>query len=631
MLDKIRRNVRHPYIQVLLGLIILVFVLFFGWGIESQKPNYVAKVNSDTIEYRPYQEAYSGLVRLYQEAFQGDLSGDRLRELQLGRRALDQLVDRTLLMQEASRRRLRVTEAELQAAIEAVSVFQDAGAFRKDLYLRVLDANRLSPLEYETSKRNEMLLQKVEAAIRAEAAVTDADVEQEFLDRNTRIALEYASVSPENLAAEVKPTAAQLEEFYHAEAESFRVPERRSARYVLFRPEDYLAAVAVSEQEAEDEYRWRSPEFAVTEAVRARHLLLRVDPTADSEEEGRVRSQAEELRRAVLDGADFADLARKSSEDPGSKDQGGDLGYFERGQMVPEFEAAAFSAESGTVSEPVRTAFGYHLILVEDRREARQPPFDEVAEALTAEIRRRKALEEAYAAADNLLMDLEDGKSTWEEVGASHSVQTTEPLTRGDAPGDVERPAEFSAALFDLLPDRPGVLLESRGGTYLLAVEAVQPSAVPPLDAVRDRVAARFRTAEGLRLAEARARDFLAAASAKGWDEALQSFGLTAHRTAPFPKKGGAVPGLGWAPSLKEAAFAIPEVGGVAAEPSEVNGTFYAFRVAERIDADPASLDADRERLQAELLPAKQEDYLQRYLEALRANAKIVVNEALLF
>lgn len=630
MLEQIRRNVRHPYIQVLLGLIILVFILFFGWSMRSDQPTYVARVNGDTIDYRSYQQTYNGLLRIYQDAFKGDLSGDRIRELGLGRRALDQLVDRVLLNQEADRRGIEVPEAELQAAIQGVPAFQEGGSFRKDLYLRVLEANRLSPLEYETSKSQELLLQKVEAAIRAEAAVSDADVEKEFQDRNTKIELEYVAVNPSVLEAEVKPTDAQLAEFFSAESETFRVPEKRSARYVLFRPEDFLGAVQATEQEARDEYGWRSAEFAVAEAVRARHLLLRVEPGARPEEDGKVRERAAKLRQEILGGKPFAEVAKRSSEDPGSKDQGGDLGYFQRGQMVPEFEDAAFALEAGAVSEPVKTAFGYHLIQVEEHRQARQRPFEEVAEELTGEIRRRKALEEAYAAADNLLMDLEDKKTTWAEVKAIRTVGTTAPLTADGTPKDVEKPAEFVAALFDLPADKAGALLETRAGTYLLAVEAVQPAAVPPLEQVREEVAARFRKAQARRLAETRAKDLLAAAAEKGWEGAVKAAGLAVQRTEPFAKKGGAVPKIGWAPDLKEAAFAAGDVGKLAATPHEVSGSFYAFRVAARTEADRAQLASDREQLRAELLPAKQEEHVQGYLDTLRKRADIKVNEQLL-
>jgi peptidyl-prolyl cis-trans isomerase D len=630
MLEQIRRNVRHPYIQVLLGLIILVFILFFGWSMRSEKPTWVANVNGSTIDYRAYQQAYQGLLRVYQDAFKGDLTAARIRELGLGRRALDQLVDRTLLTQEADRRGLSVSEQELQSSIESVPVFQDGGTFDKGRYLRVLEANRMTPLEFETSRKVELLLQKVDASIRQETTVTDAEVEQEFRDRNTKIRVDYISTSPTLLEAEVKPTDAQLSEYYDAEGESFRVPEKRSARYILFRPEDYEAAVNVTDQEVRDEYGWRAEEFAVKEAVRARHILLRLEPGATPEEDARVKARAEKLRQEILGGKPFAEVAKKSSEDPGTKDKGGDLGYFERGQMVPEFEAAAFSQDVGAVSEPVKTSFGYHLIQVEDHRQARQKSFEEVKDQITSEIRRRKALEAAYAAADNVLMDLEDGKTDWEALKSKREVKVTGLLAAKDTPPGIEKPAEFVEALFSLDPAKPGVLLETPGGTYLLAAEHVEESKIPALEEVRDQVVSRFRKAEAKRLAEKRAQDFLTAAGAEGWEAAVKKFGLTSQETEPFARKGGAVPPIGWAPELKEAAFKLTEVGAVAPSPEEVNGTFYVIRLAEKTDADLSQLDAEREKIRAELLPAKQEEHFKEYLETLRKKADIRINESLL-
>jgi len=630
MLEQIRRNVRHPYIQVLLGLIILVFILFFGWSMRSEKPNYVAKVNGTTIEYRTYQQAYQGLLRVYQDAFKGDLTAARIRELGLGRRALDQLVDRTLLAQEAERRGLEVGDQELQASIEAVPVFQDSGSFDKERYLRVLQANRMSPLEFETSRKLELLLQKVENAIRQEATVTDAEVKQEFLDRNTKIRLDFVTVNPAVLEADVKPTDEQLREFYEAEGEAFRVPAKRSARYVLFAPAEFEAGVTVSDQEVRDEYGWRAEEFAVREAVHARHILLRLDPAATPEEDARVKARAEKIRQEIQGGKSFAEVAKKVSEDPGSKDKGGDLGYFERGQMVPEFEEAAFSLEPGQVSEPVKTSFGYHLIQVEDHRQAREKPFEEVKDEIAADIRRRKALEETYAAADNVLMDLEDGKVQWESLQDTRGIQRTPLVAQGEVVPGVEKPEEFADALFSLDPTKPGALLESKAGTYLIAVEREEPSKIPELDEVREQVAARFRKTEAKRLAQEKARTLAETAVAEGWETALKQAGLTSQTTDPFTRKGGAVPKIGWAPALKEAAAQLTEVGAVAPDPQEVNGTYYVVRLADRQEADLSQLDAEREKLRAELMPAKQEAHFKDFLENLRKSSEIRINESLL-
>lgn len=630
MLDQIRKNVRHPYIQVLLGLIIVVFILFFGWSMRSaQRPTYVAKVNGDPIDFRSYQQAYNGLVSIYQEAYRNELNADRIRELGLGKRALDQLVDRTLLLQEASRRRLRISEDEVRAAIEGQSVFHEGASFSKPLYLRVLEANRLTPLEYENAKKMELQLQKVEAAVREEAAVTDAEVEQEFRDRNDRVAVEYAAFSPSAYEAEVTPTEKALAEYHQAEAEAFRRPEKRAARYVLFAPEAYSGSVQVSEQELRDEYAVRGEELHVKEAVRARHLLVRVAPDASEADRKAAREKIERLRRQIQGGKSFAEVARESSEDPGTKDRGGDLGFFERGRMIPEFEQAAFSLKAGTVSEPVETSFGYHLIFVEEHRPAAQRSFEEVRDELAGEVRRRKALEQAYAAANNALMDLEDGKTSWEKLGQERPVRTTAPVAADGALAGVEKPAEFTAALFAIGRDKIGDLLETGAGTYLFAAASVQASSVAPLSEVRDEVVARYRKAEAKRLAGARAKEFLALA-AQGWDEAVKKFRVSVQATEPFAKKGGAVPGIGWAPALKDAAFALAGTGAVAAEPVEVEGSYYAIRLASKQPADPSGLAAQKEQLRAELLPAKQEAHFQSRLEELRKKAELTVNEDLL-
>lgn len=630
MLEAIRRNVRHPYIQAILGLLILVFIFFFGWSMRAAKPNYVAKVNGDTIDYRTYQQAYNGLVRLYEDAYKGDLTGDRIRQLGLGRRALDQVIDRVLLTQEADRRGLSVSDQELEAAIQSVPVFQQGGAFSKALYLRVLDANRLTPMEFEASKRQELLLAKVEQAIRAGATVTDAEVEQEFRDRNTKIDLAYVSFEPAAFEAEVKVTPEALQEYYDAEKESFRTPEQREGRYVFFPADEYAGAVEVSEQELRDEFSWRAGEFAVPEAVHARHILFRVAPDATPEQDEAALKKAEKVRSEIVAGADFAKMAEKYSDDPGSKKKGGDLGYFERGAMVPAFEEAAFALEPGTVSEPVKTSFGYHLILVEDHRQAGEPTFEEVKDRIAADVKHRKALEEAYAAADNLLMDLEDAKHTWDNVGEVRPVETTPAVAEGGTLEGVEKPVEFVKLLFSLDPAGPGELFETDKGTYLVSVARTIPSAVPPLEEVKDQVESRYRKAESRRLAEAKAQDLLDAAREKGWAEALKAAGREAQRTGPFTRKGGAVPKIGWSPELKEAAFKLTEAGAVADAPVEAGGQFYTIELAERTEPDMDKLEGEREKLRAELLPAKQTEHFQDYLKELRSQAELEINDELL-
>lgn len=629
MLDTIRKNVRHPYIQALLGLVILVFIFFFGWSMRAQKPNYVAKVNGDTIDYRSYEQAYNNLVRFYREAYKENLSPEQMSQMALGQRALDQLIDRTLLIQAAHNKGIRVSESEVKDAIASVKAFQENGGFQTGLYRRVLDANRITPMEYEASKRQELLLSRLEQAAKAEAKVTDEDVEKEYRDRNTKIVLDFAMLRPQDFegAVEVKPEA--LQEFYETEKESFRKPEKRSAQYILFSADAFQDKVQATEQEARDEFNWRANEFAVAEAVHARHILFRLPQGAKEPEAVDVKKKAEKVREEILAGADFAELAKKYSEDPGSKDGGGDLGYFDRGKMVPEFEKAAFELKTGEVSEPIRTAFGFHLIKVEDHREARQPPFEEVKDKILSDIKHRKSLEQAYIQANNILMDIEDRKTSWEDLAKTRDVKSTAMVTREGPLEGVQKPTEFLGALFSLDAAKPGELLETPAGTYLLRVAETMPSAVPPLEEVLKDAEIRYRKVQASKLAEKRANEFLTAARKDGWPEALKAFTLTSQQTESFAKKTGAIPKIGFAPQLKEAAFSLTEAEPVAKEAFEVNGSYCAIRLAQRTEADLGGLQPQKEKIRSELLPQVQAERFQTFLADLRSKASIEVNQDL--
>ncbi len=443
--------------------------------------------------------------------------------------------------------------------------------------------------------------------------------------------LEFVTFKPADYQAEVDASDEALRDYYEEEKESLRNPEKRVGRYTAFRPEDFAEGLEATPEEIRDEYTWRAEEFAVPEAVRARHILFRVPPGATEEEEQAIREKAEATRQEILDGAAFAEVAAQVSEDPGSKGQGGDLGLFERGKMVPEFEEVVFALDAGAVSEPVKTPFGYHLILVEEHRPAARKTLEEVSDLLARDIKHRKALEAAYAGADNTLMDLEDGVTDWAALAGKREVLTTGAIDRSSALEGVDKADEFRDALFAMDPSKPGELLETPNGTYLLAVAEVIPSAIPPFEQVREEIESRYREEEARHLAESRALEFLTRAQEDGWAEVAEERGFKLQTTGLFAKKGGAIPTIGWSPELKEAAFGLRDSEPVLEQPYEVNGLLYAARLASRTEADLSDLEGKREEIRDQLLPQKQSEHFQSYLAELRAKADIEINEELLY
>lgn len=627
MLGFIRKNIQNPYMQGILGLVVIVLVFFFGWGMRSGGTPPIATVNGDAISYEQYQKTYESMLNELQQKFKDDLTPSKLKELDLKKLALDKLIDQTLLLQEADMLNLGVTDEDIRRDIESVEFFKEGGKFNKRRYLMVLESNRLTPKEFEVSRRQELLLFMVKNAIMANAQVPEEEIHKEFEEMNTKLEVDFAAFRESSFEADVQAVDQELKDFYEAEKEAFRVPEKLSAKYILFTPEAFLDSVTVTESEIQQEFNWRADEFAVKEAVHARHILFRLPPGAKPEDEQAIKAKAEEVRAKIVDGNNFAELAKQHSEDPGSKTNGGDLGFFERGKMVPEFEEAAFALKPKTVSEPVKTSFGYHLIYVEERREAQESKLEDVRGQIEAEIKNRKALEEAYYAAKNVWMDLEDGVETWEKLAATHTVEKTQAIEKGGIAAGTAKPKEFTNALFGLTPEDKGALIETDKGTYLLGVDVSTPSTIPPLEEVKDKVEAKYRSVTAKSIAQKKANDFLAEARSTNWDDAIKSFGLESQSSGKFAKKGGAIPKIGWAPEFKEKIQALKDVGDIVDEPHESNNAYYVVKLTGVTPADESLFEKQKEQIKGNLLRKAQEDYFKQHMEDLREKADLEIEK----
>lgn len=613
--------------QGLLGLIVIVLVFFFGWGMQSGGIPPVATVNGDSISYELYQQSYDSLIKTFQEVYKDELTTEKIKEMDLKKRALDQLIDQTLLMQEADRLGIWVTDDDVRRGIESVEVFHEGGRFNRGRYLTVLEANRRTPKEYESAKKHEMLISMVETAIKSNAQVADEEIRKEFEEMNTKLEINFVSVRSSGFEPDVQVNDQDLRDYFEAEKESFRTEKKLSAKYILFTPDAFVDAATAAENEIKQEFNWRADEFAVKEAVRARHILFRLAPGAKTEEEAAIKAKADDLRKKIMGGQDFAELAATYSEDPGSKNKGGDLGYFERGNMVPEFEETAFALEPKTVSEPIKTQFGFHLIYVEDHRAAQNQKLADVKDKIVLEIKNRKALEEAYYAAKNVWMDLEDGVETWEKLAQTRKVEKTASIVEGGLAAGVTNPKEFTDALFGMTPDDKGILIETEKGTYLLAVDISTPAAIPAFEDVKAKVEAKYRSVTAKTLAEKKAADFLAAARSNGWDEAVKALNLKSQDSGQFAKKGGAIPKIGWAPEFKEQIIALKEIGSMVEKPHEVNSAFYIAKLAGITEADASVFEEQKEQIRDTLLRKAQTEYFAKHLEDLKLKADLEIEE----
>jgi peptidyl-prolyl cis-trans isomerase D len=383
MLDTLRANSRSVLTYVLFGIIIVVFVVSFGPGSQGcgagaggAGASWAAKVNGDEVSPQDFEQQYAQLARIYASQTAGDTTG--LLSLRIRQMAMEQVVERELVEQEAKRQGIAVSDEDVSAAVKAIPAFQREGRFDLDGYKRAVTASYGTPGKFEEQMRRDLAHQRMLTLVRERAKVSEGEVKDAWLAENDKVNLEFARFPVALARAEVKPSE-----------------------------EDVKAFQAKEEARIAKRYEEDKARFDQKKRVRARHILAKVEKGAPDKAWDDAKKRIEDYAARVKKGEDFAKVAAEASDDPGSKERGGDLGQFGEGVMAKEFEAAAFGMKPGELSQPVKTAFGWHLIKVEEVQEPKLVKLDEARpilarELLVDDLAKKLAAERARAALEKL-------------------------------------------------------------------------------------------------------------------------------------------------------------------------------------------------------------------------------------
>jgi peptidyl-prolyl cis-trans isomerase D len=487
MLDILRANARSALTYVLFGIIIVVFVVSFGPGSCGQTAPGgradadVATVNGVAVTLADLEQHYGQLYRSYQQQAGEAFTRELAERLGLRRAALDQLVDRVLVRQEAAEHGLVVTDEDLSRAVKEIPGFQSGGRFDHEYYTRAVSQAYGSPARFEARLREDLAVEKMLALVRQTAKVSPEEVRRAFLEEGDRVSLEYVRFPLSLARGEVKVAAPEVEAFAAANADR----------------------VKKAYDEGKD--RWNKPK-----RVTARHILAKADADAPADANDAARRKAEQALERARKGEDFAKLAAELSDDGGTKARGGDLGSFGPGVMAKEFEEAAFALKPGELGGPVRTRFGWHVVKVDQVQEPETVPFEkaradvarELLEADRAkELAQRRAAEALAAAkAGRPLAQLfpsdekAKGAVKWsgqllraEETGAFGRGEGSTVPRLGDAP-------ELAAAAF--AADGPKVLekvFDTAAGPVVARVKERQRPDDARFEQRRPEVEARLR------------------------------------------------------------------------------------------------------------------------------------------
>jgi peptidyl-prolyl cis-trans isomerase D len=608
MLKILRDNIK--YLSWILWLVILVFVVFvfvdFGGGLGQSggRSAVAATVGDDTIRQKDFERAYRQLEDRYREAFGAQWNAELAEQMRLPLQALEGLVERSLMLAEARRHGLTVGDRDVQRAILAMPGLKDAaGKFIGEReYARRLGSEGYSTREFENAVRDDLLLQRFSTLLASSVAVSEAEVERTWRERNERVAVRYVSSPATRHRASATVDRAALESYFAAHAEEFRLPDQRLVDYLLVDQARLRAGIEIPAEQLESVYRSRLADFQSPEEVHARHILIKVDDQRDLEA---ARAEIAEIRTALERSASFEQLAGERSEDPGSRARGGDLGFFGRGAMVPEFEEAAFSAAPGAVVGPIETSFGLHLIEIVERREARTRPLEEVAGALRAELAAERAASAAEERARALAARLEgESPKTLEEWraladGDAVVLLTTPKFGRDDVVPGIGRDADFIAAAFALEPGAASAPVEVPRGWAILRLREAIPAHLPELAEVEAQVRAAAERAAALDLARQELERIRAeVGGGRPFDEAAAARDLELGESGEIGRQ-ATIDGLGDASALAAAALALDpgQLGG----PIEVGGGAVLFEVVSKSGFDAARFAAEKASIRESL------------------------------
>lgn len=624
MLSLMRKHATSWLIKIILGAIVVVFVL---WGVgswTSQRSNMVATVNGEMITADDYRVAYKRLIEQVRQNFGNSLNDELIKTLQLDKQALNQLIDKILMRQAASKLELRVSDQELVQSIRSISAFQNAGVFDPRRYQGVLNSNDLTPEAFEMSQKDALLLEKLNNLITGSVKVSDHEAMTWYMWNEAMVNLDFFLLEADRYP-DISVTAEETQTYFESRKESYKTEPALKVRYLKFEPKTWVSQAEIADDEIQAYYDDHPDEFQEAKTVEARHILIEVDQEADTDAVAAAKKRIEDVLQKARAGEDFAELAKQYSEGP-SKDKGGYLGTFKREAMVKPFADKAFSMKSGEISDPVKTQFGWHLIKVENVNEATTTPLADAKNDIRKKLADERAKQLAYDAAESVFDAAFEGRSL-EEIAADEqlTVHTTDFFTRQEPPKGVSDKAGFARAAFDLPEDQVSEILDLGDGYYLLETVAKQAARIPELAEVEEKVKADLINEKKNEKAKTDAEALLSALKDGGTIEAAgKKFDLTPKSTGFF-KRNDPIPNIGLERELSRAAFELSEKNSLPQEVFQGAKGFYVIKFKQRKTPAMEEFEKEKDNVKERLLQQKRSETLRAWLEQKKNSSEIIV------
>ena len=622
MLRYLRENTGNWIIKIFLGIIVIVFVFLGVGSFGSKKNNSIATINDEPITIKEYQQAYKTIIDQMRARFGEDLNDDILKALNVKQQALDAIIEQKLILTEAAKLEINVSEKELQESLLSIKAFQRDGIFNLDQYKKVLSLNSLTSEVFEQSQINSLKQGKVRNLILSAVNVSDLEARNWYLFQNTKTAVDYRLFNP-NDYPDIRPDEKQIKKFYSENKEKYKSEPKIKALYLKFSPEDYQDKVSVSVGNIKDYYQEHPEQFKIPQKVEARHILIKVNENAEEEKVKEAQKKALEIYELAVKGEDFEKLAKQYSQGP-SKDAGGYLGVFEQKAMVKPFADKAFSMKPEEISKPVRTRFGWHIINVMAKFDASTQTLPQVSEKIKKELEQIETQNFAYDKAGEAFDAVIDGDD-FEQIAliANKKIVKTKEFSINGEGIDIADNTGFARAAFELSLDDISDVKQFDNTYYLIKiVEKIEP-VVQALDLVKDRLVKELAEILQKKRAKEDAQIYITkAVDDKTLDQLAGEDQLKLKSTKLFTRNGN-IEGVGNSPEFIQASFSLNENNKIHPEIIETQAGFYIIGFKEKMLPEESEITQNLKNIKNEIGWRKQAQAYQAWINELKKHSKI--------
>lgn len=604
-------------VVLLLGGSMLLYLVPTTPGTGEVSTDTVAKIGDQSVSLQEVRQRVNQIEQQRQIP--------KFFESRLALEILQDLVFQKEIEYEAKRLSITVSDQERADRIRQFlpTAFNGGTFVGMDRYTAEVQARFQLPVaEFEELIRQSLLEEKFRKLVTDGISAGPAELQDEFRNKNEKVKLDYALIKPEELEARITPNEAEIKASFEKNKSKYQVPEKRVVRYALVDVIQIRQTLQISDDQLKVQYQQNIKQYQVPNRVHAEHILLMTVGNKTDAEVEEIKKKAEDILGQAKKGAKFEDLAKKYSEDPGTKDKGGDLGWLVQGQTVPEFEKVAFSLQKGQISDLVKTQYGFHIIKVMDKETAHTKPFEEVKNQLHGELVPNLADKQASDTSDQISAAIRRSNKTSLDdlanqyklvVGETRAVGATDPLL------ELGNSTDVKDAIFRLRAGELSLPIRSERGYVVLSLKTVLPAHQATLDEVRDKITTDLKREKAAELARNKADELVKRAKAgEKFDVAAKALGLE-PKTSELLARDGSIPGAASGKQLS-AAFHL-NAGGVGA-PLNLGLNWLVYRVAEKQEPNAADFEKQKRELTETVLQSKRSLAYEAFKTSLEARLK---------